>query len=336
MQVIILNIRNTDRENDMAISINLNTISSGYNLSKINENFTTIETALADALSREGTSPNEMGADLDLNGNDLLNGGIGNFESLNLGGSEIVTSDLFAKGDSGWSPIFAVVSDSSRRVLQLVGYSGGQGDVPTDNIGYYVGSSGYVSNIANGVDIRGAQGTSGAGSGDMVSTNNLSDVANPATAFSNIKQASTTSATGVVELATSAETQTGTDTARAVTPSGLASVGYAKLATENQTVSGGAGVTPKNLGTVSSGTLTPDPSARPMQYYTNNGAHTLAPHGSVKGTYVLEILNGASAGAITTSGWTNVSGTFSTTASAKFHCMCIVGQLGSSLTIKAI
>ena len=58
-------------------------------------------------------------------------------------------------------------------------------------------------------------------------TANLSDVANAATAFSNIKQAASTTATGVSELATSAEVLTGTDTARVVTPSGLAASGYA-------------------------------------------------------------------------------------------------------------
>lgn len=48
--------------------------------------------------------------------------------------------------------------------------------------------------------------------------NNLGDVASAATAFGNIKQSATTSATGVVELATNAEAVTGTDPARAVTP----------------------------------------------------------------------------------------------------------------------
>lgn len=52
------------------------------------------------------------------------------------------------------------------------------------------------------------------GGGDMLAANNLSDVANTATAFGNIKQAATTSATGVVEIATTAEMATGTDTAR--------------------------------------------------------------------------------------------------------------------------
>jgi hypothetical protein len=54
-------------------------------------------------------------------------------------------------------------------------------------------------------------------------------------AFTALKQAATTSATGVVELATDAEAMAGTDTTRAVTPSNLASAksyatsGYQKL-----------------------------------------------------------------------------------------------------------
>lgn len=65
------------------------------------------------------------------------------------------------------------------------------------------------------------KGAAGSGSGDMVAANNLSDLANAATAFANIKQAATETATGVVELATTAEATTGTDTVRAVTPAGL-------------------------------------------------------------------------------------------------------------------
>lgn len=51
--------------------------------------------------------------------------------------------------------------------------------------------------------------------------NNLSEV-NAAIAFGNIKQAASESASGVVELATQAETNTGTDDARAITPLKLA------------------------------------------------------------------------------------------------------------------
>lgn len=51
--------------------------------------------------------------------------------------------------------------------------------------------------------------------------NNLSDVT-AATAFGNIKQAATDSATGVVELAIASEVNTGTDATRAITPDALA------------------------------------------------------------------------------------------------------------------
>lgn len=54
------------------------------------------------------------------------------------------------------------------------------------------------------------------------------------TAFDDIKQAATDTATGVVELATTAEAQTGTDTARAVTPAGLRASTREKL-TANRT-----------------------------------------------------------------------------------------------------
>jgi len=59
------------------------------------------------------------------------------------------------------------------------------------------------------------------GAGDMTAANNLSDVSNAATSFTNIKQAASATATGVVELATDAETNTGTSTVLAITPANL-------------------------------------------------------------------------------------------------------------------
>lgn len=73
-------------------------------------------------------------------------------------------------------------------------------------------------------------------------------------------------------------------------------------------------------GTVSSGTYTPAPATgqENFQHYTNGGAHTLAPPASVCAV-VVEILNNASAGAITTSGFTKVTGdSFTTTDTHKF------------------
>lgn len=57
----------------MAVDVTLKTITTGYNLATINENFTTIDTALADAVSRSGQSPNTMTADLDMNSQQLIN-----------------------------------------------------------------------------------------------------------------------------------------------------------------------------------------------------------------------------------------------------------------------
>lgn len=68
-------------------------------------------------------------------------------------------------GDDGWSAVFAVVADSARRVLQVIDWVGGSGTKPAT--GKYVGATGFETLIANGVDIRGATGAPGAGSGDM-------------------------------------------------------------------------------------------------------------------------------------------------------------------------
>lgn len=104
---------------------------------------------------------------------------------------------------------------------------------------------------------------------------------------------------------------------------------------EDQTITGGAAVTSKSLGTISSGTLTLDMGDRPLQHYTRNGSHTLAP-GSVTGSIILDITNGASAGAIITSGWTKVAGDpFTTTNGHKFRCYCSVGNGGSMLIVQA-
>jgi hypothetical protein len=64
-----------------------------------------------------------------------------------------------AQGQKGWSPILATASDGNRRVLQVADWTGGQGTKPAT--GSYIGSTGFVANIADGVDIRGIQGVKG-------------------------------------------------------------------------------------------------------------------------------------------------------------------------------
>lgn len=57
------------------------------------------------------------------------------------------------RGYKGWSPVLAVASDGARRVLQVSDWTGGEGTKPA--AGQYLGVSGLVTDIADGVDIRG-------------------------------------------------------------------------------------------------------------------------------------------------------------------------------------
>lgn len=58
------------------------------------------------------------------------------------------------KGDKGWAPVFGVVSDGERRVLQLTAWVGGEGTAPA-GVGKYVGAAGLVDDIAQAIDMRG-------------------------------------------------------------------------------------------------------------------------------------------------------------------------------------
>lgn len=301
----------------MGVDITLNNVGSGYNRSTINENFEAIETAFQDAVSV--TNGGVMQNDLDMNGNDILNISELSVDSLTVDGTTVL-SELFSKGDPGEAATITVgtVTTGAPGTSVIVTNAGDAQDA-----------------ILNFTIPRGDVGASGAGTGDMVGAQNLSDVANAATAFANIKQAASETDTGVVEKATTAEVLAGSDDVRYVSPVGVKAATDALLSTEDLTVTGGARVTSKSLGTISSGTLTLDPGDRPLQHYTNNGAHTLAP-GTNAGSFILDITNGASAGAITTSGFTKVVGAFATNNGYKYRCSVSVGNAGSLLSIQAM
>lgn len=96
-----------------------------------------------------------------------------------------------------------------------------------------------------------------------------------------------------------------------------------KADVEDQGITGGARVTPKNLGNLSGASITPDPGDRPIQTITNNGAGSILP-GSNEGQYTLQIINTTGAGAITTTGWTLKGDSFDTTTTSRFVCSCLV------------
>jgi len=98
----------------------------------------------------------------------------------------------------------------------------------------------------------------------------------------------------------------------------------------------GFAATPYNAGTKSSGTYTPDEANGNLQYAVNGGAHTLAPPTN-NSTIVIQYTNNASAGSITTSGFTLVDGdTISTTNGDDFFFYLTKLNGFSHLTVKAL
>lgn len=91
-----------------------------------------------------------------------------------------------------------------------------------------------------------------------------------------------------------------------------------------------------SLGTVTTGTVTPSAANGNFQHLTANGAFTLAPP-SATCCIDIEVLNGASAGAITTSGFTKVNGdTYATTNALKFIFHITKTNSYSRLSIEAL
>lgn len=144
----------------MAVEV---TFLPGTNTNNIDTNFQRVKDALADVVGRSGDLPNQMEADLDLNSNDILNAGIGNFENIIVDGDDI--HDVV--GSKGWSPIFAGVLRDTDIVMQLVDYVGGGGNKPTEDIGKYVGSTGYVTDINDAVVFSASGGIADGDKGDI-------------------------------------------------------------------------------------------------------------------------------------------------------------------------
>ncbi len=91
-----------------------------------------------------------------------------------------------------------------------------------------------------------------------------------------------------------------------------------------------------SAGTKSTGTFTPDPTLGNFQHATNGGAHTLAPPSSVC-TMIIEYVNNGSAGAVTTSSFTYVTGdTIATTNGHKFMFFVVKTQNSSHLHVQKL
>jgi hypothetical protein len=103
-----------------------------------------------------------------------------------------------------------------------------------------------------------------------------------------------------------------------------------------KTLTAGYSATSHDAGTKSSGTFTPDEANGNILHYVNGGAHTLAPPTNTC-ALIIDMTNNGSAGALTTSGFTKVSGdTLTTTNGHKFRFFVTKGNAGSHLHKQAM
>lgn len=79
----------------MAKKPTLTTVTSGFTSGAvINDNFTDLSDAFDNTLSRDGSTPNEMLADLDMNSNDILNAGSLDVGTLRINGVSVLPTDV--------------------------------------------------------------------------------------------------------------------------------------------------------------------------------------------------------------------------------------------------
>lgn len=91
------------------------------------------------------------------------------------------------------------------------------------------------------------------------------------------------------------------------------------------TLTAGYTATAYDLGTLTTGTTTPDPANGNLQRYINGGVHTLAaPTASGDYTITIQVTNNGSAGAVTLSGFTKTSGDSLTTTNGDDFLLHII------------
>jgi hypothetical protein len=107
------------------MKLNLSNITSGYGaVAALNANFDAIEQAVENTLSRDGTTPNEMEANLDMNGNNILNADTINTASLVINGTPVQPSTGVTVASAFQSHSFvATAAQTSFSVAPFTPYS---------------------------------------------------------------------------------------------------------------------------------------------------------------------------------------------------------------------
>lgn len=161
----------------MAKKPTVTTVSSGFaSNTQLNANFTALRDAFDNTLSLDGSAPNAMQADLDLNGNALLNVRTIDADALSLNGQQVVSLASVPEWRGSWQ---TGVSYAKNDLVKQTGSS---------YICRVAHTSGTFSTDLTALrwELFAEKGAPGAGTGDMIGSNNLSDVANAATSRANL------------------------------------------------------------------------------------------------------------------------------------------------------
>jgi hypothetical protein len=153
-------------------------IVTGYfSNTQINSNFQTIATEFDKVVYRDGTTPNTMSADLDLNSKDLLNVAQTNTDTLYVAGTKVTATTASPSWKGPWvtATVYAIddiVSTSGSSYICIVAHTA---------------AATFTADLsAVKWQVMASVGATGAGTGDLLAANNLSDVASATTARANL------------------------------------------------------------------------------------------------------------------------------------------------------
>lgn len=186
----------------------IKTILSGFfSTASLNSNFVALRDAFNNTLSRDGSTPNTMEADIDLNSHDLLNVGKITADDITVAGQPLAFQEGIAEVNAiaveveqaklDAQAAAQAAQDAENSLLEWAGpWTTAKAYAPSD-LASFDGST-YVCVVAHtsGVfatdfgagkwQLFASKGSPGASTGDMLAANNLSELANKDTALTNL------------------------------------------------------------------------------------------------------------------------------------------------------
>lgn len=162
----------------MSKKANLTDIRSGYTSSAVlNENFTKLNEQFQNTLSLDGSTPNALNADLDMNNNSILNLEYIEAGGLKIDGVRVVDIAAVPLWRSEWQPTTKYGKDNIIR---------SSGNAYISLVSHTSTNSFSQDLMDNKWELFAAKGSSGSGTGDMLAVNNLIELPDTQQARANL------------------------------------------------------------------------------------------------------------------------------------------------------